>query len=100
MTTTGAGRLVVQIDEARFVVDCSVKPVKLMGQVRTTFAPAGVIISCGGLIGPKPILNKVPLFALPPLAAVPYRLSPDIVKSVGRAPSLFVYGADGVAVKL
>ena len=44
-TTTGAGGLVVQTGEARFVVDCRVKPVKLVGQAKMTFAPEGIIVS-------------------------------------------------------
>ena len=59
-TTTGAGRLVVHIDEVpRSVVDCGVKPVAVVGHVKTTFLPAAVIVSCGGLAG-KEMLNIVP----------------------------------------
>jgi hypothetical protein len=39
LTTTGAGRLVVQTGEARFVVDCKVKPVTVVGHINSTFAP-------------------------------------------------------------
>lgn len=47
LTTTGEGRLVVQILEARSVVDCTVKPVKLVGQVSTTLDRDGVSVSSG-----------------------------------------------------
>ena len=71
LTTTGAGELVVQnADGPRFVVDSRVKPVKLVGQVRTTFGQAGVIASWGGVTGSE-MLNIVPLPPLPPTRAVP-----------------------------
>jgi len=56
LTKTGASGLVVQTGEARFVVDCRVKPVKLVGQVRITFWPSGVMDNCGG----KTRLKTVP----------------------------------------
>ena len=46
LTTTGARETGDQkAAEPRFVVDCKVKPEKLVGQVRMTLAPAGVIVS-------------------------------------------------------
>jgi len=43
LKTTGSGETGAQLAGAlRSVVDCSVKPVALVGQVKTTFAPAGV----------------------------------------------------------
>ena len=48
LTTTGAGEAVIQIAcEARFVVDCKVNSVALVGQVKITFAPEGITVSCG-----------------------------------------------------
>ena len=66
-TPTGAGRLVVQIGETRFVVDCRMKPVKLLGQLTTNVGPIVVIVSCGRMIR----LNTVPLPELPPAHVVP-----------------------------
>ena len=68
--------MVVQTGEARFVVDLRVKPVKLVGQDKITFAPAEVIVSWGWLTG-REMLNIVPLPKLPPQFAVPYRVFPD-----------------------
>ena len=46
LTTTGAGRLVVQLaDGPRLVADCKVNPVALVGQVKTTFGPEEIIVS-------------------------------------------------------
>jgi len=46
LMTTGAGATAVQIaDEPRVVVDCKVYPVALVGQVKTTSVPAGVMVS-------------------------------------------------------
>ena len=47
LITTGAIELVVQTVEARFVVDCGVKPEKLVGQVKMTLPSEGMIVSCG-----------------------------------------------------
>jgi hypothetical protein len=33
--------------EIRFVVDSKLKPVTLVGHVKITFVPEGVIVSCG-----------------------------------------------------
>ena len=47
LTTTGPGETVVQIAaETRFVVDCKVNPAALVGHVKITFAPEGIIVSC------------------------------------------------------
>ena len=70
LTMTGAGRLVVQTDETRSVVDCRVKH-KLPDQVRITLSPTRLIVSCGG-IGGKVKLNTVPKPEVPPTDAVPY----------------------------
>ena len=49
LTTTGAGELVAQTaDEPRLVVDCRVKPVALVGHVKTTLGPEGIIVRCTG----------------------------------------------------
>src|SRR6266571_5865525 len=85
-TTTGPGETLVQkTGETRFEVDCKVNPVALVGQVKMTFAPEGMIVSWGGMKR----LNTVPLPALPPPYAVPYTLLPDNNKPAkGSAPSL------------
>ena len=101
LTIRGAGRLVVHTGEARLVVDCNVKPVKLVGHVRITLAPEGMMVSCGGLTDPNEMLNTVPKPLtppapkihpyIPPFAAVPYRTSSDKIKPpLGLAPSLLV----------
>ena len=59
--TAGPGETVVQTaGEMRFVVDCKVKPVALVGHVKITFPAEGIIVSCGALIDPKERLNTVP----------------------------------------
>jgi len=45
--TTGGEQLVVQTGEERFVVDCRVNPVKLVGHVKITYGPEGMRVSCG-----------------------------------------------------
>ena len=69
LTTTGAGELVVQAaGTIRFVVDCRVKPVALVGQVKMTLVWEGIIDSCGdGSVR----LNMVPLVKAPPTCVVP-----------------------------
>ena len=47
LTTTGAGEFVAQTGERRFVVDCKVKPVKLVGHVRTTYCLAALAFNRG-----------------------------------------------------
>ena len=100
---TGPGETVVQSDgEPNFVADSKVNPVALVGHVKITFAREGTIVSFGALTAPGERLNTVPTPALPPLDAVPYRVSPDKIKpACGLAPSLLVggKGPDG-AVKL
>ena len=46
--TTGAGELVLQTGETRFVVDCKVNPTALVGHVKMTFVPEGMIVSLKG----------------------------------------------------
>ncbi len=50
---TGAGRLVVQIEEPMLVLDCRVKPVPVVGHDKRTFWPEKVIVNCGMFIDPK-----------------------------------------------
>src|SRR5665213_2450265 len=48
LTTTGAGELVTQAAVgAKFVVDCNVKPVALVGHVKNTLAPEQMRVNCG-----------------------------------------------------
>src|SRR5437762_3495317 len=90
LTTTGPGETVLQTAVAtRFVVNCKVNPVALVGHVKITFAPEGMIVSCGFVAGNER-LNTVPLPELPPASAVPYKVSPDKTKPHGFAPSLLV----------
>ena len=64
LTMTGPVETVVQTaGETRFVVDCKVNLVALVGHVRITFAPEGLIFSCGG---GNERLNTVRLSSLPP----------------------------------
>ena len=96
---TGAGALVVQTAGERFVVDCKVKPVALVGQVKRTFAPAGVMVSCGVVTG-KEMLKIVPLPSLPPPSVEPYSVFPDKLKPAhGQCPSLLVWLGPEAAVK-
>src|SRR5438046_6481297 len=89
LTTMGVGELVVQkAGETRFVVDCKVNPVALVGHVKIILAPEGITVSCGG---GSVRLNTVPLPELPPACAVPYRVLPyKINPAIGKAPSLLV----------
>ena len=89
LTVPGAARLVVTADEPRFVVDCKVNPVALVGQLKMTFAPAGVIVSCGRVTG-NVMLNIVPLPQVPPRQVVPYKLLP--VKSNGAPGQAPLFG--------
>ena len=67
LTTTGPGTALVQdADEPRFVVDCKVIPVAVVGQVTMIFAPESVIVGCS-----KNRLNIVPQPEVPPAVAVP-----------------------------
>jgi len=54
--------------ETRFVVDCKVKPVALVGQVKITLPPEEVIDSCAEVLGNER-LNTAPLPELPPSGA-------------------------------
>ena len=71
--TTGPGKTDVHVAGAtRFVVDCRVYPVysnpaTLVGHVKITYAPEGVIDSCG--LNER--LNTTPEPELPPYDAVP-----------------------------
>ena len=86
--------MVVQAGEARFVVDCRVKPVKLVGHVKIKFPEAGVIVSCGGATG-REMLNMVPFPVAPPALVVPKSKLADKTKpAMGLAPSLFVAGTE------
>ena len=93
-TTTGGGALVIQIaGGTRFVVDSKVKPVALVGHVKITLVPEGMIVSLGGdaLAAPSERLNTVPSPLVPPLNAVPYRVLPDKIKpEAGKYPSELV----------
>jgi len=47
---TGAGETVVQTaDETGFVVDCKLNPTALVGHVKITLAPEGMLVRCGGM---------------------------------------------------
>ena len=93
--------LVVQIaGETRFVVDCSMNPAALVGQVKITFVPEGIIASCGVLTDPNERLNTVPDPKLPPATVVPYRVVPNKINPFGPAPSLFMGGEPERALKL
>src|SRR6266566_8885729 len=89
-TTTEPGETLVQnTGETRLVVDCKVNVVALVGQVRITLAPEGMIVSWGALTGPNERLNTVPLPAVAPPYAVPYRVWLEkIGPATGLAPSL------------
>src|SRR6266851_5459398 len=77
LTTTGPGETLVQTGETRFVVHCKLNPPALVGQVKRTFAPEGMIASCGGLTDPNERLNIEPEPELLPSIVVPYRVLPD-----------------------
>src|SRR5579862_6436293 len=82
LTMAGAVVLVIQTAGAiRLVVDSKVKPVALVGQVRITLVPEGLMASSGGLMDANVKLKTVPYSTLvpglPPLYAVPYRVLPD-----------------------
>ena len=102
LTTTGAAELVVQLaDEPRFVVDCKLNPMAVIGHVKMRLVLEGSKLSCGGggLTDPNERLNTVPLPVLPPAYAVPYRVLPDKINPAsGLAPSLLV--PEETAVKL
>ena len=88
LTITGAGETVAQTaGETRFVVDCKVNPATLVGPVKITLAPEGVMVSRGG---GNVRLNIVPLPKLPPAIAVPNRVLPDKINPPGKDPSLLV----------
>ena len=99
-TTTALGETLLQtVGETRFVADCKVNPVKLVGHVKTTLAPARMMVSGGGGGNKRP--NTVPWPELPPPAAVPYRVLPDKINpAYGFAPSLLVAAPPDGVVKL
>ena len=73
--------------------DCKMNPAALIGHVKITFVPEGMIVRCDPLTlaDPNDRLNTVPLPELPPYAVVPYRMLPDTTKPAdGLAPSLLV----------
>src|ERR1039458_10856348 len=96
LTMTAAGETLLQtVVKTRLVVDCKVNPVALVGHVKITLAPEGMIVSCGGgaLTDPNERLNTVPLPEPPPADAVPYKVLPHKINpACGEAPSLFEIG--------
>jgi len=63
LAMTGAEELVLQTaGGARFVVNCKVNPVALVGHVKITLVPNCVMTSCGGVTvtDPNEMLNTVP----------------------------------------
>ena len=62
-------------------------PAELVGHVKMRFVPERVIVIC---VDGNAKLNTVPLFQVPPLIVVPYRVFPDITNllAYGRAPSV------------
>ncbi len=61
MMKTGSGETVVQTaGGVRSLVDCSVNPTGVLGQLRMTFVPAGVIVRSGLTTG-RVMLKIVPL---------------------------------------
>ena len=98
LTTIGAGETISQTGEARLVVDCSVKLMALVGQIKRTVSPAGMIVNCE--TGSE-MLNTVPLPEVPPAAVVPYKVFPNKTRSAwGLAPSLLVAAVPETALKL
>lgn len=68
--TTGGEELVFQTaNEPRFVVDCKVNPVGVIGQVKTTFAAEGIMVNCGG--SSKMVSRKTVPAPPTPLEVVP-----------------------------
>ena len=85
---TGAGELLLQTElEPRFVVDCRVNAVALVGQDRMIFPRPAVMVSCGELTGSE-MLNTVPVPELPSANVVPYRVFPDKISPFGLPWSL------------
>src|SRR5579859_155483 len=96
LTMTAARELVAHAAETRFVVDCRMKPVTLVGHFKTKFVAEGVMVSCGG---GSVRLNTVPLPQMPPPAVVPYSVLFNKIKpACGDAPSPL--GPFEVAVKV
>ena len=59
-TATGPGETAVQsAGGTRFVVDCKMNPVALVGHVKIMFAPEELMVNCVGTTG-KIMLNTVP----------------------------------------
>jgi len=66
LTTTGAGELVTQAAVgAKFVVDCNVKPVALVGHVKNTLAPEQMRVNCGANT-PTVNTSNAPMSTMPP----------------------------------
>ena len=87
LTTTDAGRLVLQTGEMRFVVDSKVNPTALVGHVKMKLPAERMVVSCG--LNER--LNTVPEPAVPPEYVVPYSVSRDKNSpACGMAPSLLV----------
>ncbi len=85
---TGEGDTVVQTaEEPSLVVDCNVKPVGPVGQVKITFPEDRLIVSVGLLTGTNERLNTAPESQLPPSNAVPYIVFDRIKPAKGQAPS-------------
>ncbi len=91
LTTTGDGRLVVQVgDWPRFGVDWRLKPAELVGHDNVRYGAKRLMVSCGGVTG-KVRLNTVPKPKEPPPAVVPYRVLPDKTRPpVGEDPPALV----------
>ena len=89
LMTTGAGETALQpVVETRFVLDCKVRPVKLVGQVKMILVPKCTRASPGG---GRDNANIVPFPELPPATAFPYRTLVDkIMLPTGETPSLLV----------
>src|SRR6185369_100694 len=84
LLTNGASEFVLQSPgESRLVVDCKVKPMALVDQVKTTFALEGMMISCAGdenrLVGSVEASHSCQLSTPSPSGS-----APSVKKSTGR----------------
>src|ERR1035441_10818841 len=60
LTTTGPVEMEIHAaGERRFVVDCKVNPVALVGHIKTKSVPERMVANCGMLNVPKPALKLV-----------------------------------------